>query len=101
MLTEDQIREALREVIDPEVGINVVDMGLVYRVTVGKTDQRVEVEMTLTSPMCPAGPQIVQAVRHTLESIEGVGAVHIEMVWSPPWSPEMMSEDAKDELGIF
>lgn len=101
MITEQEAREALKQVIDPEVGINIVDMGLIYSVTPSEDTHRVEVEMTLTSPMCPAGPQIIESARNSLETIEEVEQVHIEVVWNPPWSPEMMSDDAKDELGIF
>lgn len=101
MVTEEEAREALKQVVDPEVGINIVDMGLVYSLTVSPAEGVIDIEMTLTSPMCPVGPQIVQSAKDVLGSLEGVEKVNLEVVWNPPWSPDMMSEDAKDELGIF
>lgn len=98
-LGEDDLLEALRQVIDPELMINVVDLGLVY--AINQDDRQVYVDMTLTSPACPAGPQIVQQAKMALERLEGVDAAEIKLVMSPPWSPERMTEDARDRLGIF
>ncbi|RMF43902.1 MAG: metal-sulfur cluster assembly factor [Planctomycetota bacterium] len=104
-LTEDHVREQLKQVIDPELFVNIVDLGLVYVVDLqpndqtGKTD--IHVEMTLTSPMCPAGPQLVGSSRQVLESIPGVGEVDIKVVMDPPWTQDMMTEDARDQLNIF
>ncbi len=104
-LSEDLVREELKKVIDPELFVNIVDLGLIYVVDIlppgesGKQD--VNVEMTMTSPMCPAGPQLVANSRQTVEAIEGVGAVDIKVVMDPPWTPDRMTEDARDQLGIF
>ena len=99
MATEEQVAEALRNVYDPEIGINVVDLGLVYNTEV--QDGTVNVEMTLTSMGCPAGPMIVQQIEDEVKEIEGVDDVDVQIVWSPAWNPTMMSEDAKMELGYL
>ena len=104
MITEDHVREQLKLVIDPELFVNIVDLGLIYVVDIqpGENDKlNVNVEMTMTSPMCPAGPQLVATSRQVIEAIEGVGAVDIKVVMDPPWTPERMTEDARDQLGIF
>ena len=104
-LCEDRIRDELKNVIDPELYVNIVDLGLVYTVDLkptdveGKTD--VSVEMTLTSPMCPAGPQLVGQTQTIIENMDGVGQVEVKIVMDPPWSPDRMTEDARDQLGIF
>ena len=98
--TRDDIREGLKNVYDPEIGINVVDLGLVYDADIEENGD-VLVTMTLTSLGCPLGPVIVQEVTNALKDLPGIGAVDVKLVWSPPWSPEMMSEEAKDELGIW
>ncbi|GAB5406171.1 MAG: hypothetical protein Aurels2KO_44020 [Aureliella sp.] len=104
-LTEDKVREQLKQVIDPELYVNIVDLGLIYVVDLtpaeeeGKVD--VKVEMTMTSPMCPAGPQLVANSRQACESLDQVAEVEIKVVMDPPWTQDMMSEDARDQLGIF
>ncbi len=100
MLTKDAILEALKVVYDPEIGVNIVDLGLVYDADI-KENNDVEVIMTLTSMGCPLGPVIIQDVHQALGPMEGVGEVGVRIVWTPPWSPAMMSEDARDELGIW
>lgn len=99
--TPDDIRERLRaSVVDPEIGLNIVDLGLVYGVEVN--DDTAEIDMTLTSPGCPAGPQIIYDVKNTVRrSFPELSAVNVNIVWQPFWSPEMMSDWAKEELGIF
>ncbi|MDP9378575.1 MAG: metal-sulfur cluster assembly factor [Chloroflexota bacterium] len=96
---EETITGALREVYDPELGINIVDLGLVYDTQV--EDRHVTVQMTLTSLGCPAGPQLVQDAKDAVSTIEGVEDVTVDLVWSPAWNPSMMSEDAKLELGYL
>jgi metal-sulfur cluster biosynthetic enzyme len=91
------VLEALREVIDPEVGLNVVDLGLVYGVDVSGAD--VKVSMTMTTPACPLGEQIVRDAETRLGAIDGLGAVSVELVWEPAWTPDRMSADAKEALG--
>jgi metal-sulfur cluster biosynthetic enzyme len=98
--TREDVREGLKSVYDPEIGINIVDLGLVYDCDVADTGD-VLVTMTLTSLGCPLGPVIVQEVQHALQGFENIGEVDVKLVWSPAWSPAMMSEDAKDELGMW
>jgi metal-sulfur cluster biosynthetic enzyme len=99
MPEQDVIIEALKTVIDPELHVNVVDLGLVY--TVQSREDEVDVEMTLTTPACPAGPEILKNAVAALEKIEGVSKANVKLVMSPPWSPDRMSDAARDELGIF
>ena len=103
-IAEDTVREALKQVIDPELFVNIVDLGLIYGVTLAeaaedKTD--VSVEMTMTSPACPAGPQLLQNSKDAISRLEGVGGVEIKLVMTPPWTPDRMTEEARDQLGIF
>ena len=91
--------DALREVIDPELMINIVDLGLVY--SINQTERKVLVEMTLTSPACPAGPQIISQAKMSLEKLDGVDLAEIKLTMSPPWTPDRMTDDARDQLGIF
>jgi metal-sulfur cluster biosynthetic enzyme len=99
MADHDEILNALRTVTDPEIGINVVDLGLVYAIQAH--EDQVEVEMTLTTPACPAGPEILRNAVTALEQIEGVSKANVKLVMSPPWTPERMTDAARDELGIF
>jgi metal-sulfur cluster biosynthetic enzyme len=99
MITEETVFETLKQIIDPEMGINIVDMGLIYDADIqGKT---IDLTMTLTSPGCPAGGQIINGSQHVLQQLDDVDEVNVNVVWTPRWTPEMMSEEAKDELGIF
>src|SRR5258708_6141168 len=99
MWTETDIKEKLKEVYDPEINYNIVDLGLIYGAEIeGET---VKVKMTLTSPMCPMGPQILSAVHTSVASLPMVKEVKIDLIWSPPWDPRTMaSDDAKMHLGI-
>lgn len=98
--TRDDVRESLKNVYDPEIGVNIVDLGLVYDAEIAENGD-VLVIMTLTSIGCPLGPVIVQEVRGALGSLEGIGEADVKIVWSPPWTPDLMSDDAKDELGMW
>lgn len=100
-VTEADVLEAMKEVYDPEIGVNIVDLGLVFSAEID--DQtNVDVTMTLTSMGCPLGPVIINDIQRVVGAMEEInGDVEVNIVWSPPWSPEMMSEDAKDELGIW
>jgi metal-sulfur cluster biosynthetic enzyme len=91
--------DALRTVIDPELMINIVDLGLVY--SINHSDRKALIEMTLTSPACPAGPQIISQAKMALEKIQGIDAAEIKLTMSPPWTPDRMTDDARDQLGIF
>jgi metal-sulfur cluster biosynthetic enzyme len=95
----DRVIEGLREVNDPELGINIVDLGLVYDVSI--EGDAVHVTYTLTTMGCPIGPLIEEQIRKMIEPLEGVDRVEAEMVLSPPWTPEKMSEEAKAALGMF
>lgn len=97
--SEGDLLDALRKVIDPELMINVVDLGLVYAIVLDGSTAKVE--MTLTSPACPAGPQIVQQSKQSLEGVPGISTAEIKLVLSPPWTPDRMTDEARDQLGIF
>jgi metal-sulfur cluster biosynthetic enzyme len=99
-LTKDAVLESLKEVYDPEIGINIVDLGLVYDVDVAENND-VDVTMTLTSMGCPLGPVIISDVQQAVGTLGAGGEVRVRIVWSPPWSPDLMTEEAKDELGIW
>jgi metal-sulfur cluster biosynthetic enzyme len=96
-VTEDEVLEALEEVIDPELGLDFVSLGLVYDIEIEGPE--VFVTFTLTTPACPIGPQVSEQMREFVGELPGVEKVHPKMVFDPPWSPEMMSEDAKFALG--
>jgi len=98
MLKDQDVFNALKGVIDPELGINVVDLGLVYGVEIN--EEVVRVEMTLTSPGCPLAGLIDQMVKSTVGKLEGVERVELELVWDPPWIPAMMSEEVREEFGV-
>jgi metal-sulfur cluster biosynthetic enzyme len=96
---QEAILAALRTVMDPELNVNVVDLGLVY--TVQARGSEVDVEMTLTTPACPAGPEILRNAVTAIQGIEGVEKANVKLVMNPPWSQDRMSDEARDELGIF
>ena len=140
-ISQDAVLEKLKNVIDPELFVNIVDLGLIYEIVVdgdkptdeptaedaeaeaapspGNTESDVEaagesasdaatvegsyikIDMTMTSPACPAGPQLIAGAKKEVGSIEGVGEVEVKIVLDPPWTPDRMTEDAKDQLGIF
>lgn len=99
MLTPEIVRKALRQVKDPELGLNIIDIGLVYDVTVSD-EGAVHVRMTLTSPGCPVGPEILEDVRKTVSDLEGVTATEVELVWEPYWTPEKMDPRVKAFMGF-
>lgn len=143
-VSEDRVREALKEVVDPELFVNIIDLGLVYEVFIEEAGEtpaaegaeasepaesaeqapaepasepapeptaesaestegkcKVRIEMTLTSPACPAGPQLIAQAKDVISRIDGVADSEIKLVMSPPWTPDRMTEDAKDQLGIM
>jgi metal-sulfur cluster biosynthetic enzyme len=103
MPTVEIVRDALREVEDPELHMGIIDLGLVYDVSVeGAQGEDVNVLMTLTSPMCPVGPMFKQMVESKVESIDGVKNVKVDITFTPPWDPKVMaSDDVKLQLGIW
>ncbi len=124
-LSQDMILDKLKNVIDPELFVNIVDLGLIYEIEVDADNPTTEdqaepqteavagedetpaegscvkIDMTMTSPACPAGPQLIAGAKKEVGSLEGVGAVEVRIVLDPPWTPDRMTEDAKDQLGIF
>jgi metal-sulfur cluster biosynthetic enzyme len=131
-LTEEQVRESLKQVVDPELFVNIIDLGLVYTVTIApaqepagtngepapgasppasEMDQAqatdagekedVFIEMTMTSPACPAGPQLIGNAKQVIGRLPGVNKVEVKIVMTPPWTPDLMTEEARDQLGIF
>jgi metal-sulfur cluster biosynthetic enzyme len=97
MPTEEAVREALRSVIDPEAGMNIVDLGLIYRINA--MPGRVAIEMTMTTPACPVGPMLVDQVRDAVRAIAPNAEIAVELVWEPPWHAGLMSERAKKHFG--
>lgn len=97
-VTEEMVRDALKDVIDPELGYNVVDLGLVYGITVD--GPKVDIVMTMTTPGCPATNYIQEGAHERVLSLDGVEDVNVNVVWSPPWDPSMMSDDAKQYFGF-
>jgi FeS assembly SUF system protein len=96
----DDVVEVLKTVYDPEIPVNIYEMGLVYEITVDD-DANVHILMTLTSPMCPVAESLPPEVEEKVSAIDGVANATVEVTWDPPWDPEMMSEAAKLELGMF
>jgi metal-sulfur cluster biosynthetic enzyme len=103
-LGEELVREELKKVIDPELFVNIVDLGLVYNVDVVDGEEgkkNIKIDMTMTSPMCPAGPQLIANSKQVLGQLPEVGNVEVKIVLDPPWTPDKMTESARDQLGIF
>jgi metal-sulfur cluster biosynthetic enzyme len=98
MVTRDDVIEALRQVEDPELGMDIVDLGLLYDVEVDAAN--VKVTHSLTSMGCPVGPMIQEDIQNVASALPGVDNVEVELVWEPPWTPERMSDDAKFILGF-
>ncbi len=102
MITQEQVLEALKPVTDPEINLSIVDLGLVYGVEVKEEGRVVQLEMTLTSPMCPFGPELLQAATAAVSRLPGVENVDVKLVWVPRWDPrEHASEEARAYLGLW
>ncbi len=99
MVDKEKVKQALSEVIDPEIGLDIVNLGLVYNIEV--MEDKVHVKMTLTVPGCPLGNFILSQAKEKIEEIEGVEEAEIELVWDPPWNINMVSEKAKKQLGLI
>ncbi|MBE6296675.1 MAG: DUF59 domain-containing protein [Bacteroidaceae bacterium] len=97
---EEKIVEMIKTVYDPEIPVNVYDLGLIYRIEL-KEDNSVDIDMTLTAPNCPAADFMMEDVRMKVESIQGITAVNLNLVFEPEWSQELMTEEAKLELGLL
>lgn len=100
MITKDQVQEYLKSVIDPELGVNIIDLGLVYDIEISENGEDILITMTLTTPGCPLHDSIVGGVKSVLKSVKGVQFVHVDLVWAPAWSPEKMNDAAKRQLGM-
>ena len=98
-VTTEQVREALKDVYDPEIPINVVDLGLIYDLQVNENSE-VFIKMTLTAPGCGMGPYIAQQAEWAVAEIEGVKDVQVEMAFDPPWTPDLITEDGKALIGL-
>ena len=97
-LTPEEIKDLLKPIYDPDIGVSIVDLGLLYKIE--NNDGNIFVEMTFTTPACPYGPQLVEEVRYTLNSLDGVKSVDIDIVWDPPWSMDNINEATRLELGL-
>lgn len=97
-ITEDEVRLALRRVKDPELNLNIVDLGLVYDIEVSE-GKDVRISMTLTSPGCPSGPEMISDAQRAVEALDGVGTVDVELVWTPYWTPDRMDPRLRAFLG--
>ena len=103
-ISEDVVREELKKVVDPELFVNIVDLGLIYNVDIVDADEGkkiIKIEMTMTSPMCPAGPQLIANSKQVLGQLADVANVEVKIVLDPPWTPDKMTDAARDQLGIF
>lgn len=96
----ERVIDELRTVFDPEIPVNIFELGLIYEVSVEDSGET-SIRMTLTSPMCPVAEELPSEVESKARSVEGVHSVRLDLVWDPPWSPDMMSEAAKLELGMI
>ena len=105
MLTDELVLSALKNVVDPEIGLDIVNLGLVYNVNIEDEGKLINVDMTLTTPACPAGPQILDQARREVLGLNAVypqiEEVKINLVWTPFWNPSLMTQEARDELGFF
>lgn len=97
-LNEEIVLDALRQVIDPEIGCNLVDLGLIYKIAI--EDSRVKVTMTLTTPGCPMHESLCQGVQMAVLNLEGVDDAQVDLVWDPPWHPAMMTEAGRGMTGV-
>jgi metal-sulfur cluster biosynthetic enzyme len=101
MITKDTIYTQLRQIIDPELHLNIVDLGLIYEIVITEESGLVEITMTLTTPGCPLSFVFEEWIPDAVKKIEGVKDVKINLVWEPPWDPDKISDDAKEELGMI
>lgn len=98
---ENQIIAALKTVYDPEIPVDIYELGLIYHIDINTESRHVDIDMTLTAPGCPVAGSMPEWVREAVADVPGVDSVHVELVWEPPWTPECMSMRAKLELNMF
>ena len=102
MLTKEAVLESLKPIVDPEIRLGIVDLGLIYDVLVENEGKKLEVKMTLTTPMCPYGPMLVGQVQEVINGMPGVEEANVTLVWNPPWDPRTMAtDDVKDKLNLW
>ena len=99
MITQDEVVDVLREVYDPELHYNIYDLGLVYEIDVQDPGD-VSILMTLTTPMCPIGPMVTEQIKEMLDLMPGVRDIEVEFTFNPAWTPEMMTDEARADLGL-
>ena len=99
LITEEQVIKCIKTVMDPEIPVNLYDLGLIYSINI--TSNNVSVEMTLTNPNCPVAGQMPENVGKSIQALNGIRSIEVKLVWSPPWNKDLMSEDAKLALDIF
>ena len=97
-LSSNELMDLLRPIHDPDIGVSIVELGLIYNIE--NNEGNIFVEMTFTTPACPYGPQLVEEIKYTLRSLDGVKTVDVDVVWDPPWSMDNISEETKLELGL-
>ncbi len=100
MVSKEDVLAKLKTIQDPEIRMNIIDLGLVYDVTIDN-DNNVLIKMTFTSPGCPVGPAFISEIQTKTAEVEGVKSVSVDVVWDPPWSPDRMTEEARMELGLI
>lgn len=102
MVTRDAVWSRLSLVIEPELGLPITDLGLIYDVDIAETGREARIRMTLTSPLCPLAPEILRSVEEAARGVDGLEAVHVDVVFDPPWDPRTMATDeALDALGLY
>ena len=99
MVTEPIVRAMLMDVFDPEMGVSIVDLGLIYEIRI--SGDRIDIDMTLTTPGCPLAAELMADIKKVLKSLDGINDVKINLVWSPPWTPDMMTDDANEILSGY
>lgn len=95
-----EIKDALREIFDPEIPVNIYELGLIYKIDID-VENNVALKMTLTAPGCPVAGEMPGQVQEAVQAVDGIGHVDVELVWDPPWNPSLMAETAKLQLGMF
>ncbi|NVJ51033.1 MAG: putative Fe-S cluster assembly protein SufT [Gammaproteobacteria bacterium] len=101
LIQEEQVWQALKTIFDPEIPVNLVDLGLIYKVAIDQSKKAVVIDMTLTAPGCGMGPVLISDVKYRVAKVPFVDSVEVDLVFDPPWSREMMSEEAQLETGLF
>ena len=98
---EERVLEALRSIYDPEIPVNIFELGLIYELKIDEQKKHADIKMTLTAPNCPVAGEFPGTVQRRVEEVEGIDSAEVELVFYPPWTPDLMSEAAKLELGFF